>query len=109
MLRKCCLAVVYGFRLTLPVNLCWPLQVNLILKEATSNGLQVVPLVQTFGHMEFVLKHDAFASCREVPDGYMDICPLHSESANLVQTIVTQVCSEDAGVLVGNRLTTSRT
>jgi hexosaminidase len=67
------------------------MQVNILLKEAASNGLAVVPLVQTFGHMEFVLKHDAFASCREVPDGYMDICPLHSDSFNLVQAIVSQV------------------
>ena len=37
-----------------------------ILQTAESFGLEVIPLVQTFGHMQFVLKHSQFEYLREV-------------------------------------------
>lgn len=62
-----------------------------ILNFADSLELSVIPLVQTFGHMEYVLKHGKFAHLREDPDNYMDICPLSSGALSLVTRMVQQV------------------
>ncbi|EYC27604.1 hypothetical protein Y032_0009g819 [Ancylostoma ceylanicum] len=32
---------------------------------AADNSIEIIPLVQTFGHMEFILKHPAYAELRE--------------------------------------------
>jgi hypothetical protein len=42
----------------------------------------VTPLVQTVGHLEWVLKHAAFAHLRHTPTSLMDLCPTaHSQYA----------------------------
>ncbi|KAK7111153.1 hypothetical protein V1264_010836 [Littorina saxatilis] len=58
---------------------------------AEENELIVVPLVQTFGHMEFVLKHSKFQRVREVVNFPMALCPSNPDSLQLVCTMVDQV------------------
>lgn len=41
-------------------------ELKFILKLAEENNLKVIPLVQTFGHMEWVLKHKNFDHIREI-------------------------------------------
>ncbi|KAM3916342.1 hexosaminidase D-like [Leptodactylus fuscus] len=62
-----------------------------ILHLAEINNLEVVPLVQTFGHMEFVLKHDKYRSLREVDRYPNSLNPHHAETMPLVKMILTQV------------------
>ncbi|VDP19538.1 unnamed protein product [Heligmosomoides polygyrus] len=38
-----------------------------LAKIASANNLEIIPLVQTFGHMEFILKYSHFAHLRENP------------------------------------------
>lgn len=38
-----------------------------ILNEASALGLSPIPLMQTFGHAEYVLSHDEFSAWRELP------------------------------------------
>ncbi|XP_069339148.1 hexosaminidase D isoform X2 [Eulemur rufifrons] len=61
-----------------------PAEVKEILHLAGLHQLEVVPLVQTFGHMEFVLKHSAFAHLREVAAFPNTLNPHEAESLALV-------------------------
>lgn len=84
-------------------------QVTEIIGLAEENRLDVIPLVQTFGHLEvrtyffgcvfllndsflqFVLKHDKFRGLREVENFPGSICPSNLESLPLVQNMLEQV------------------
>ncbi|XP_040296048.1 hexosaminidase D-like [Bufo bufo] len=62
-----------------------------ILHLAETNNLEVVPLVQTFGHMEYVLKHDKYKALREVDRYPNSLNPHNMETLPLVKMILTQV------------------
>ncbi|XP_064480153.1 hexosaminidase D-like [Ornithodoros turicata] len=62
-----------------------------IQQMAKHSNLIVVPLVQTFGHLEFVLKLQQFFEFREMPRYPNVLCPTHPKSASLVQEMVSQV------------------
>ncbi|XP_029933415.1 hexosaminidase D [Myripristis murdjan] len=58
---------------------------------AKSRGLEVIPLVQTFGHMEFVLKHRALWGLREVAHCLGTLNPHKEEGVKLVIEMLRQV------------------
>ncbi|XP_014203922.1 hexosaminidase D-like [Copidosoma floridanum] len=62
-----------------------------ILQIAGDSGLTVMPLVQTFGHMEFVLKHDEWKNLREVPSFPSSMCPSNPRSQPLVKALIRQI------------------
>jgi len=66
-------------------------EINSLLEAARVNGLDVIPLVQTFGHLEYVLKSDKFDQLRENPAVPQAICPSKSESFTLVQNLIDQI------------------
>ena len=55
--------------------------------------LQVIPLVQTFGHMEFILKLEQFSHLRDVAEMPESICPCHDQTMSLIRTYIDQVMS----------------
>ncbi|XP_053326438.1 hexosaminidase D-like [Spea bombifrons] len=65
-----------------------------ILHLAEINKLEVVPLVQTFGHMEFVLKHDKFRGLREMEQYPNSLNPHNADSLPLVKMILSQVLDQ---------------
>ncbi|CAL1528060.1 unnamed protein product [Lymnaea stagnalis] len=65
--------------------------VNQMLTLAANNNLEVIPLIQTFGHLEFVLKHNEFASVREIEKYPMALCPSNPASLELVIKMIDQV------------------
>ena len=66
-------------------------QVKTLLAAAAANHLEVIPLIQTFGHLEYALKLQEFAPLRENPDVPQAICPSRNESLRLVESLVDQV------------------
>lgn len=62
-----------------------------IQKAATAKGMEVIPLIQTFGHMEFALKHDALSILREVPHCLGTLSPHGDKPLQLVMEMVRQV------------------
>ena len=62
-----------------------------LLKWAAQNELMVIPLVQTFGHLEFILKLDEFKDLREVPMYPQSICPSQDRSWDVVKEVIDQV------------------
>lgn len=65
--------------------------VQTILSLARTHHFEVIPLVQTFGHLEFVLKLPEFRELREVDDFPQAICPSRNDSFALVENIIDQV------------------
>lgn len=63
-----------------------------LLKFMTSDlQLQVIPLIQTFGHMEYVLKFDKYRHLREVDEFPAVVCPSKNESFQLIKHMADQV------------------
>uniref|UniRef100_A0AAU8KYZ5 beta-N-acetylhexosaminidase n=1 Tax=Sogatella furcifera TaxID=113103 RepID=A0AAU8KYZ5_SOGFU len=66
-------------------------EVGRIADLARKNELDLVPLVQTFGHLEFVLKHPEWRHLREVSKYPSSMCPSHPEALELVTTMLDQI------------------
>ncbi|KAK9737251.1 Glycosyl hydrolase family 20, catalytic domain [Popillia japonica] len=66
-------------------------QIKEILVLADELKLEVIPLVQTFGHLEYVLKHSEFIKYREVPGSPQALCPSRNASTDIILEIVNQI------------------
>lgn len=62
-----------------------------ILAAATANRLDVMPLIQTFGHVEFALKLPEFSQLREVQESPQALCPSNNASVKFVEQMIDQV------------------
>ncbi|XP_063237565.1 hexosaminidase D-like [Bacillus rossius redtenbacheri] len=69
-----------------------------IIKLAYSNGLMVIPLIQTFGHLEFLLKLQKFSDMREVPKYPQVICPSHNATFSLLTAMIDQIVKMHPGI-----------
>ncbi|XP_004926682.1 hexosaminidase D [Bombyx mori] len=61
-----------------------------LLDFANQNGLVPIQLVQTIGHLEFVLKHPAFRNYRETQRSPAVLCPSQPQSLQIVKAMVNQ-------------------
>uniref|UniRef100_A0A3Q4AP41 beta-N-acetylhexosaminidase n=1 Tax=Mola mola TaxID=94237 RepID=A0A3Q4AP41_MOLML len=75
-----------------------PEEVLSMQELAKSKGMEVIPLVQTFGHMEFVLKHRPMWSLREVPYCVGTLNPHKEEGVKLVMEMLRQVVKLHPGL-----------
>ncbi|XP_056647510.1 hexosaminidase D-like isoform X2 [Diorhabda sublineata] len=68
-----------------------PKEASEIMKLAKVHSLMTIPLIQTFGHMEFVLKHSKFKHLREYNISPSCICPSQEDSLNLIKEMIDQM------------------
>lgn len=62
-----------------------------LLNSIARAGMSVMPLIQTFGHLEFALKLSQYQQLREVPESPQSICPSLNESINFLEIMITQM------------------
>ena len=53
-------------------------------------GLKAIPLMQTFGHAEYVLKNDAYRGLREVPYRHDCYCVLKPETKDFLKRLLAE-------------------
>lgn len=58
-----------------------------LLRLADELRMEVIPLVQTFGHLEFVLKLQEFRHLRELDVFPQELCPSKPESFQLIKVL----------------------
>lgn len=73
-------------------------EIKQLLETAAANDLIVIPLVQTFGHLEFVLKHKEFAYLRETEHYTNSLCPNNKDSVPMVIELIDQVLALHPGL-----------
>uniref|UniRef100_A0A914V1A8 beta-N-acetylhexosaminidase n=1 Tax=Plectus sambesii TaxID=2011161 RepID=A0A914V1A8_9BILA len=66
-------------------------EIATILNWAVEYELDIIPLVQTFGHLEWILKLEKFAKYRQVERYPQVICLADDEAVDLVKTALNQV------------------
>ncbi|GMT21144.1 hypothetical protein PFISCL1PPCAC_12441, partial [Pristionchus fissidentatus] len=66
-------------------------QVDDILSSAARHRLSILPLVQTFGHLEWILKLEQFAHLRDDPALPQVICVGKPEAWELIKDMLNQV------------------
>lgn len=66
-------------------------EIQLINSLAMLNNLSVIPLVQTFGHLEFILKLKQFRFLREVERYPQVICPTHNMTLKMLSEMLDQI------------------
>lgn len=65
--------------------------VNMIKALAKQNGLKIIPLVQTYGHLEWLLKLKKFAHLRDAGNYPQVITPCLEESYTVLYEMIDQV------------------
>ena len=80
-----------------------PDMVGTLLDHAVNINIDVVPLIQTFGHMEFVLKHEQFKHLRDVemfPNCLRPICAdgQEQEVRRLLTEMIRQIIDTHPGL-----------
>lgn len=66
-------------------------EVEKLVRGAAEYNLEVIPLVQTFGHLEHVLKLEEFSALRESAAFPQSICPSNEDSFGVVTEMIDQV------------------
>jgi len=72
-------------------------EIQQIIAVVYNSGLKVIPFIQSFGFMNYILKHDEFKHLRQQNDDPNSFHPMKSESQELMKVVINQVMSLHEG------------
>lgn len=72
--------------------------VSRLISAATGYGIEVIPLMQTFGHLEYLLSDKTCESLREVPDNPAQLCPRKRESEIFMKKVIDEYIALHPGL-----------
>lgn len=75
-------------------------EVHQINEWARELNLTVIPLIQTFGHLEWLLKGAQWMDLREVRDSPQALCPTNKHTVPLLKDMLRQVQITDTPLLI---------
>ncbi|WP_240647612.1 glycoside hydrolase family 20 zincin-like fold domain-containing protein [Paenibacillus nanensis] len=58
---------------------------------AHEHFIEIIPLQQSFGHLEYVLRHDSYKHLRETEKSIGEICPSQEESYQLITGLLEEM------------------
>ena len=73
-------------------------QVAALVAYAHALGIEPIPLQQCLGHVEYILRHDAYADLREEQEHRDQFCPLNPGSIDLFRDLVDDVIDLHPGI-----------
>lgn len=62
-----------------------------IIKDSRQAGLTPIPLIQTMGHMEYLLSHKRYHQLRESPKSAYMLCPLNMEARSFIKNLLYEI------------------
>lgn len=66
-------------------------QLEALKATAREHFIEIIPLQQSFGHLEYVLRHDAWRHLRETEQSTGEICPSRPESYGLITGLLEEM------------------
>lgn len=66
-------------------------EVTLLEEKARELYMEWIPLQQSFGHLEYVLKNPEYMKLRELPESAGELCPSNPDSTELVKTLLEDI------------------
>ncbi|XID90536.1 family 20 glycosylhydrolase [Paenibacillaceae bacterium WGS1546] len=76
-----------------PVHAWTEEQHRLFLEAARRHFVQIIPKQQSFGHLEYVLRHPDYIRLRETPDSVGEICPHRPGAYEIVAALLEEVAA----------------
>ena len=76
-------------------NAFTPLEIQELQKQARDHFITIIPLVQTLGHVENILKHPRYASLRENGE-VTQFCSSHEEVFDLIHDMIHEVAEKSS-------------
>lgn len=73
-----------------PTDALTPEQHRRLLEVARENFIDIIPLQQSFGHLEYVLKLPEYQHLREIPEALGEMCPLREGAYELAASLLEE-------------------
>lgn len=68
-------------------------EVREIVRYAEENGIRVIPLLQSFGHLEYLLSNPAYRKYSESQTDFSQLCPLNEAAFELWKKVFDEIRS----------------